>query len=176
MAEEFARFIIWFCIVLFAQGRRHLYKDNFFSNSWVVYTSKGSIYVEELSKRHGFLNRGQVGSLEGFYVLEHRGYSKRLRRSLDSHTTRFLRDPHIKYARQQKILRRSKRDFSDPLYTIQWYLNNTGRQQRSCKNLNACGSKYSKCVFKLNPLAFSSYLVSKRGTKLSVAVEYARPL
>lgn len=125
MATKFARLLLWLSLVLFARGRRH-FKDNIYSNSWVVFTLKDSKYVEDLAKRHGFIYRGQVGSLDGFHILEHKSISKRMRRSVDFHTNSFLRETHIKYALQQKILRRSKRRFSDPLYTIQWYLNNTG--------------------------------------------------
>ena len=128
MAAKFARLLMWLSFVLnaFAEGRRH-HKDNFYSNSWVVFSSRGSEYIDELAQRYGFINRGQVGSLDGFYILEHKTYSNRLRRSTESHTANFLLDPHIRHALQQKILRRSKREFTDPLYVDQWYLNNSGR-------------------------------------------------
>lgn len=114
--------VLAFCFVQSLSLATELY-----SNTWVVYTEKGKEYVDKIARKRGFINYGQQGGLEGYYLLEHKRVSKRTRRSLDHHTQDFLSEPHIKYAQQQKILSRKKRSyFPDPLFNDQWYLHNTG--------------------------------------------------
>lgn len=104
-----------------------------YTNTWVVYTEQGKEYVDRIARERGFINHGQQGGLEGYYLLEHKRVSKRTRRSLDHHTEGFLSEPHIKYAEQQKILSRQKRGyFSDPMFKDQWYLQNTGELAALC--------------------------------------------
>ncbi|EDO47326.1 predicted protein [Nematostella vectensis] len=123
---------IWALLGLFVSGIIHefgfvLASKPLYTNTWVIYTDKGQEYVDNLAAKHGFKSHRDGGGLEGFYILEHQRTSKRMRRSLVHHSTNFLRDPHVSYAKQQKILRRQKRGFVDPLFNDQWYLNNYGQ-------------------------------------------------
>ena len=102
-------------------------ENKFYSNSWVIVTPKDASYVNMLAEMHDFVNKGQLGALEGHFLLEHKRISGRTRRSLVTQTQRLMRDPYVTFAAQQKILKRKKRGFSDPLYNSQWYLNNTGK-------------------------------------------------
>jgi hypothetical protein len=122
MAGEVILVFVWTCFLLvISSGFAEVY-----TNTWVVYTEKGKEYVDEIATKRGFINHGQQGGLEGYYLLEHKSLGKRTRRSLDGHTVDFLRETHIKYAQQQKVLRRQKRSYIDPYYPDQWYLHNTG--------------------------------------------------
>lgn len=114
---------VWTCfLVVISSGFAEVY-----TNTWVVYTDKGKEYVDEIAEKKGFINHGQQGGLEGYYLLEHKNLGRRTRRSLDRHTTDFLQETHITYAEQQKVLRRQKREaFNDPYYGDQWYIHNTG--------------------------------------------------
>ena len=119
------------CIVLnsVALQRRAIERD-VYSNSWVVFIEKEKEFVDELAKRNGFLNRGEISGFDGHYLLEHI-YTRRSRRATAKHTETLLREPHVKFALQQKILRRTKRGyFLDPYYKDQWYLNNSGKGKR----------------------------------------------
>ena len=121
------KLILLFAIGLrvFAEARQDSH-ERLYSNSWVIETKMDSKYVDKLAEQHGLVNRGRLGTLHGCFLLEHKRHTGRVRRSLKSHTRKLLLDPHVKFAKQQKILKRSKRSFSDPLYGDQWHLNNTG--------------------------------------------------
>lgn len=114
---------VWTCfLAVISSGFAEVY-----SNTWVVYTEKNKAYVDEIAQKRGFINHGQLGELEGHYLLEHKKLGSRMRRSLTKHTVDFLQETHIKYAEQQKVLRRQKREpFSDPYFGDQWYIHNTG--------------------------------------------------
>lgn len=98
-----------------------------YSNSWVVRTERGSNYVNDLAEKHGFINRGEIAGFPGHHLLEHRTLPKRTRRTIPEHTLNLLREPHVSFAKHQKVLWRSKRGFLDPLYSDQWYLQNSGK-------------------------------------------------
>lgn len=128
MVAKLLQFVLLFVIgrCIWSQKRQHS-KSALYSNQWVIVTPKDHKYVDLLAERYGFINRGQISSFEGYFLLEHKKLASRTRRSLVTHTERLMRDPHVTFAVQQKILKRSKRGFTDPLYKDQWHLNNTGK-------------------------------------------------
>lgn len=102
---------------------RHVY-----GNTWVVYVEREKRFVDDLAERNGFINRGEIVGFSGHHLLEHKTLRRRFRRHAPEHTDKLLREPHVKFALQQKILKRSKRGyFKDPFYKDQWYLNNSGQ-------------------------------------------------
>ena len=106
-----------------------------YGNSWVVYVEREKRFVDDLAERNGFINRGEIAGFAGHYLLEHKTLTRRrFRRDSPQHTGNLLRDPHVNFALQQKVLRRTKRGyFLDPYYKDQWYLNNSG--------------KYNSCIY-----------------------------
>ncbi len=101
-----------------------------YTNKWVVHIEDGVEKAEELARKHGFKFHGQIGGLEDYYLLEHSDVQKRTRRSVERHSL-LSNEPIVRWAEQQKILKRSKRefqDFTDPLFKDQWYLKNRGRK------------------------------------------------
>lgn len=112
------------CVALKPRSRRDVY-----GNSWVVYVEREKRFVDDLAERNGFINRGEIAGFSGHHLLEHKTLGRRRSRRHAEHTDNLLREPHVKFALQQKILRRTKRGyFLDPYYKDQWYLNNSGKR------------------------------------------------
>ncbi|KAI1301502.1 Furin-like protease 2 [Halotydeus destructor] len=113
------------------------------------YTNHFAIHVDpahdaeqvanEVAERYGFVNKGQIGSLDGHFLLEHNRVSKRSTEYAHSHHSNLKEDPRVIWVEQQHIKRRVKRDnqetdvrysaanIVDPLYKEQWYLNHGAR-------------------------------------------------
>uniref|UniRef100_UPI00358E1C67 neuroendocrine convertase 1 n=1 Tax=Myxine glutinosa TaxID=7769 RepID=UPI00358E1C67 len=80
---------------------------------------------------------GQIGPLDGHYLLLKNGHLRRSRRSAWNHTEVLAQDGRVKWVEQQYEKRRSKRGvplcsncpisnlFNDPLWDKQWYLQDT---------------------------------------------------
>ncbi|VVC36833.1 Hypothetical protein CINCED_3A020314 [Cinara cedri] len=97
--------------------------------------------ADRLAKKYGFVNRGQIGSLNDFYLFEHQHVHKRSIYIDEKYHSRLRSDPQIIWSQQQYELKRFKRDFPpaknvsikvvtkpalrfpDPLFADQWYLN-----------------------------------------------------
>ena len=118
--------IVLNCVAFKKQGSQ---RRDVYGNTWVVYVEREKRFVDDLAERHDFINRGEIEGFSGHYLLEHKTLAKRrFRRGVTDHTDKLLREPHVKFALQQKILRRTKRGyFLDPYYKYQWYLNNSGK-------------------------------------------------
>ncbi|XP_077080835.1 proprotein convertase subtilisin/kexin type 7-like isoform X3 [Siphateles boraxobius] len=100
--------------------------------SWAVRLRSGSgpaggslhRLAQSVAQEAGLQNRGQIGQLEGHYLLcqgpETRVDSGRTAAALDQ-------NPHVLWHSQEQLLRRSKRSlaFNDPRYPSQWHLHNT---------------------------------------------------
>ncbi|KAK2713282.1 hypothetical protein QYM36_009226 [Artemia franciscana] len=122
--------------------------DNIFTNEFAVYIPNSTI-VDEIAAKHGFINLGQVGSLEGYYHFVHNHVKKRSLNRSDLHEEALVTDPFVAWAEQQREVKRVKRqpqraivgfpnfgnfgsnfgapktlkvNFPDPLYSEQWYL------------------------------------------------------
>ncbi|XP_075923026.1 proprotein convertase subtilisin/kexin type 6-like isoform X3 [Petromyzon marinus] len=102
-----------------------------YTNRWAVSIEGGPAEAQRLADKHGFVNLGQIGSLDGFYHF-HRGHVMR-RSALPSHGPHlFLRaEPQVKWMQQQTVKRRVKRDldsgsdptaFNDPKWPYMWYM------------------------------------------------------
>ncbi|XP_027840816.2 uncharacterized protein LOC114122374 isoform X2 [Aphis gossypii] len=99
------------------------------------------LQADKVARKHGFLNRGQIGSLNEFYLFEHQHVHKRSIYVDEKYHSRLKLDPQIVWSQQQYELKRFKRDFAptrnvtkhisskpvlrfpDPLFVDQWYLN-----------------------------------------------------
>ncbi|XP_045680892.1 proprotein convertase subtilisin/kexin type 6 isoform X1 [Phyllostomus hastatus] len=116
-----------------------------YTNHWAVQVLGGPAEADRVAAAHGYLNLGQIGSLENYYHFYH---SKTFKRSTLSsrgpHT--FLRmDPQVKWLQQQEVKRRVKRqahsdphtlNFIDPLWSNMWYMH--------------CGHKGTRCRSEMN--------------------------
>lgn len=162
--------IVLNCVALKTQGSRRSRKD-VYGNTWVVFVEREKRFVDDLAKRNGFINRGEIEGFSGHYLLEHKILPKRrLRRDATDHTDKLLREPHVKFALQQKILRRTKRGyFVDPYYKDQWYLNNSGKytsRRNHPIQIEECTSLRMLAVFLVCISLRSSWLVNYIGIDL----------
>ncbi|XP_077556588.1 furin-like protease 2 isoform X1 [Haemaphysalis longicornis] len=118
------------------------------SSKGPVYTDRIAVEIhggpeeaDRVALRYGFINEGQIGSLENYYLFHHHAIRKRSLEASHSHHEILQQDEQVKWFEQQVVKRRVKRDislddiryqeefhrsyriFSDPLYEKQWYLN-----------------------------------------------------
>ncbi|XP_064474371.1 furin-like protease 2 isoform X2 [Ornithodoros turicata] len=128
-------------LLLFLSTTRTSGEKPTFTNQFAVHVEGGDCRADEIARKHGFTNRGQIGTLEGFYLLEHHGINKRSTEHSQDHHSRLENEAGVHWVEQQVVKRRVKRDmslddtsfqeqfhrsyriFSDPLYEKQWYLN-----------------------------------------------------
>ncbi len=102
-----------------------------FHNQFAVHVKGGARKADEVAARHGFVNVGQIGSLEDHYLLEQPRLRKRSAEESGEHVGRLDDDPEVEWFEQQTERRRVKRDVAqdeaasmpDPLFQKQWYLN-----------------------------------------------------
>lgn len=96
-----------------------------YTNDWVVEVLHPGVNPDLLADKHGFVNIGQVGSLENIYHFRRQDVLERSSGTADSHTLRLRSDSQVRWTEQQAIVKRVKRDFvtpADPLWKRQWYL------------------------------------------------------
>ncbi|XP_075071254.1 furin-1-like [Mixophyes fleayi] len=119
-------FLVWTSlIVLFKELSGH----KVYTNTWAVHIPGGPAVADSISKKHGFINHGQI--FGDYYQFHHRAVVKK---SLTPHRIRhFLisRDPQVHWAEQQVAKKRRKRDIftetTDPKFPQQWYLYDASR-------------------------------------------------
>ncbi|XP_050425333.1 neuroendocrine convertase 1-like isoform X2 [Adelges cooleyi] len=115
---------------------------NKYTNQFAVRVAGDVGQADRLAKKHGFVNRGQIGSLDQFFLFEHAHVHKRSINADEKYHSKLKSDPQIIWFEQQYELKRFKRDFApnpktsivnttrksslrfpDPLFADQWYLN-----------------------------------------------------
>ena len=128
-----------------------------FHNQFALFIPSGPKNAEILASKHGFVNLGQIGSLDNYYLFEHPRLQKRSAQSSQNHTIQLLLEPEVKWAEQMVEKRRVKRDrpffdqifeesiesetqlrtaritkrqrnfIDDPMFNTQWHLNSGAR-------------------------------------------------
>ena len=86
-----------------------------FQNQFAVYVPAGSHVADQLAAKHGFVNSGQIGDLQDYYLFEHRKISKRSATQSALHNVLLTQEPEVKWFEQQRELRRVKRDYQSEL-------------------------------------------------------------
>jgi len=89
-------------------------QTNTFLNEFAVFIPAGEKVANELASRHGFINTGQIGDLDDYYLFEHRRISKRSANESVEHNVLLTREPEVKWFEQQLELKRVKRDHIIP--------------------------------------------------------------
>lgn len=84
-----------------------------YHNQFAVHLPDGDEAAASIAAKHGFINRGQIGSLKGFYLFEHEHVRKRSLQAADHHHRNLNDEPQIKWFEQQREKIRKKRDFGD---------------------------------------------------------------
>lgn len=99
-------------------------------NEFAVHIPGPPDWADHVAQKYGFVNKGQVGSLEGYYRFIHNGIQKRSVVPSEYHVSLLQNDSMVHWCEQQIIKKRVKRanvgttfsDFPDPLYPEQWFL------------------------------------------------------
>ncbi|XP_060797058.1 furin (paired basic amino acid cleaving enzyme) a [Neoarius graeffei] len=106
-----------------------------YTNTWAVHIHGGEEEANRLAEKHGFINHGKI--FGEYYHFRHRRVVKR---SLSEHRgthIRLHREPQVKWAEQQVVKRRKKRDIYsepvDPKFAQQWYLYNSNHRDLNVK-------------------------------------------
>ncbi|XP_056639377.1 furin-like protease 2 isoform X2 [Diorhabda sublineata] len=84
-----------------------------YHNQFAVHIPDGVEIADGIAVKHGFINRGQIGSLKGFYLFEHEHVRKRSLQAADHHHRNLNDEPQVKWFEQQREKIRKKRDFDD---------------------------------------------------------------
>ncbi|XP_054708624.1 furin-1-like [Uloborus diversus] len=107
--------------------------DSLHTNEFAVRIDGGDDIASDVANKLGFINRGQVGNLKGYYLFEHHEVQKRSLSPSIPHFKLLQKEPSVIWVEQQEVKKRVKRsvessfpDFQDPLYSDQWFLHKGG--------------------------------------------------
>ncbi|XP_071450401.1 furin-like protease kpc-1 [Hetaerina americana] len=109
-----------------------------YSRQWAVHVEGGRQVADSIAAKHGFINLGEI--VEDTYHFHHNDVARRSADPSEEHHGRLTSEPSVKWAKQQVIKRRVKRDFmpfrprssprpfmpNDPRWPQMWYLNRGG--------------------------------------------------
>ncbi|XP_050300640.1 furin-like protease 2 [Anthonomus grandis grandis] len=90
----------------------HALRDSpVFLNEFAVHIPEGDATADVMAEKHGFINKGQIGSLKGFYLFEHQRIRKRSVKANDDIHKTLQSEPQILWVQQQHEKKRKKRDY-----------------------------------------------------------------
>ncbi|KAK3763006.1 hypothetical protein RRG08_026919 [Elysia crispata] len=97
-----------------------------FTDLWAVHVNGGDEVANEVARRHGFINRGQI--MPDYYHFQHRKVAKRSTFASTYYHQPLQEDGQVLWAEQQVARVRKKRGFhfNDPKWPVTWYLNDHG--------------------------------------------------
>lgn len=103
----------WCALALLAalhmcQGAR----DTVYHNHFAVHVPSGPEHVDDIVRRHGYVNHGQIGSLKNYYLLSHHEVHKRSTEPSHEHHSKLRDEPQVAWFEQQHEKRRFKRDYN----------------------------------------------------------------
>ncbi|KAM8895396.1 proprotein convertase subtilisin/kexin type 6 isoform 2-T2 [Spinachia spinachia] len=119
-----------------------------FTNHWAVRIAGGPEQADRVAAKYGYVNFGQIGSLEGHYHFHHSRVVRRAAYSLKGPHSFIHMDPQVDWAEQQVVKHRVKRyaqrhpsiiHFNDAEWSNMWYIH--------------CNDKNSSCHSEMNILA-----------------------
>ncbi|KAI1900462.1 hypothetical protein AGOR_G00050180 [Albula goreensis] len=127
------------CSILCAIPAFSEFGDRQYVNEWAVEIPGGPDAAKEIARELGYELVRQIGALENHYLLRHRSHPRRTRRSADHITRQLSEDERVWWAEQQYEKQRRKRAvlraacpgcsveklFDDPMWSQQWYLQDT---------------------------------------------------
>ncbi|XP_031704092.1 proprotein convertase subtilisin/kexin type 6 isoform X1 [Anarrhichthys ocellatus] len=119
-----------------------------FTNHWAVQITGGQQQAHRIAAKYGYINFGQIGSLEDYYHFHHSRVVRRAVYSFKGPHSFIHMDPEVDWAQQQVVKHRVKRyaksdpsfiHFNDPKWSNMWYIH--------------CNDKSSPCHSEMNILA-----------------------
>ncbi|KAK9542508.1 hypothetical protein VZT92_000365 [Zoarces viviparus] len=119
-----------------------------FTNHWAVQVTGGQQQADRIAAKYGYINFGQIGSLEDYYHFHHSRVVRRALYSFKGPHSFIHMDPEVDWAQQQVVKHRVKRyaksdpsfiHFNDPKWSNMWYIH--------------CNDKSNPCHSEMNILA-----------------------
>ncbi|XP_037799515.1 furin-like protease 1 isoform X2 [Penaeus monodon] len=109
-----------------------------FTHEWAAHVEGGDEKAHEIARKHGFDVLTKI--FDDVYLLRHRRVARRSADPSLLHHEKLISEPHVRWAEQQVVKRRVKRDFmhqdrsakyistwmDDPKWPQMWYLNRGG--------------------------------------------------
>lgn len=123
-------FVILYCLLYFVDA-----SERYYTNEFALKIKGGNAVANQIAEKYGFVNRGKIGSLNGYYLFEHHEIAKRSIDYNHHHHGILKKEPSVIWVEQQYSKTRKKRDIfqarllgmKDPLYRDQWYLVGGGK-------------------------------------------------
>ncbi|KAF3833148.1 hypothetical protein F7725_026813 [Dissostichus mawsoni] len=123
-------------------------RSEVYTNHWAVRVSGGPQQADRVAAKYGYINFGQIGSLEDHYHFHHSRVVRRAAFSLKGPHSFIHMDPEVDWAQQQVVKPRVKRfaqsdpsfiHFNDPKWSNMWYIHciDKNSQCRSEMNIHA---------------------------------------
>ncbi|XP_017055608.1 furin-like protease 2 isoform X2 [Drosophila ficusphila] len=85
-------------------------EEAMYTNEFAVNIPAGKQVADIIASKHGFINKGQIGSLDNYYLFQHHHVSKRSLRSSEKHQGALKSENEVKWMQQQHEKVRRKRD------------------------------------------------------------------
>ncbi|XP_016951901.1 furin-like protease 2 isoform X4 [Drosophila biarmipes] len=85
-------------------------EEAIYTNEFAVNIPAGQQVADVIASKHGFINKGQIGSLDNYYLFQHHHVSKRSLRSSRKHQGALKSESEVKWMQQQHEKVRRKRD------------------------------------------------------------------
>jgi hypothetical protein len=104
-------FLLWLLSLVKMSGS----VADIYHNQFAVHVPAGRESADAIAAKHGFVNVGQIGSLDGHFLFEHPRIAKRSTDRSSAHDEKFGNEPDVVWFEQQKELHRKKRDVSSAL-------------------------------------------------------------
>ena len=111
-----------------------------FTNIWVaeLYEDDDDV-AAEIAKSFDFKHNGRVANMPGIFEFVHEGTSSRLKKRSLGRTQQLTDHPKVKWAEQQRVLERSKRDYLSHEYLREEELERKAREERYKRIFNDPG-------------------------------------
>ncbi|XP_030832613.1 proprotein convertase subtilisin/kexin type 5 isoform X2 [Strongylocentrotus purpuratus] len=102
--------------------------EGLYTHQFALIVRGGRSTADRLSEKYGYINHGQIGSLEDHYMFSHQKVFKRSTMASTGAHTNIADEPEVEWFEQQVLRKRVKRDsthlhlFTDSLWSDQWYM------------------------------------------------------
>uniref|UniRef100_A0A8P4GGC4 P/Homo B domain-containing protein n=1 Tax=Dicentrarchus labrax TaxID=13489 RepID=A0A8P4GGC4_DICLA len=142
--------LFWLFILISVESSRSVVSGHrdVYTNHWAVRITGGQEQADKIAAKYGYMNLGQIGSLDDHYHFRHSRVVRRAAYSLKGPHSFIHMDPEVEWAQQQVVKPRVKRQaqsdpsfihFNDPKWSNMWYIH--------------CNDKSSRCRSEMNILA-----------------------
>lgn len=120
-----------------------------FTNHWAVRVRGGVRQADRVASKYGYVNMGQIGSLDDHYHFHHSRVIRRAAYPQKGPHSFIHMDPQVEWVQQQIIKLRFKRftqnepnwlEFNDPKWSNMWYMHCNDRTRPCRSDMNVMGA------------------------------------